>query len=341
VRVALILGFVAAASGAGYWFYRGYEPPYDYGALADDVAKLEGVLAKEPCDRPTIFALLQKMLSARNSGGVLRRAAAFSAKCGEEPKLLDFTYLAHQRLGELDKAVAELSRRIEQSPANPYYLAWRGGLYEEQGNLDLAVEDLQKAMTLYPAAIDIPQNLASVYEKQGKFCDAIVPLEEVAFRYDGHAFATGVRSRVTALEQKGVCTAGRGGRVTIRALAGSRMFRAKVRLLDKENARFVVDTGATYVTLTRRLADRLHLDLDRAPTRDLQTANGKREGTFVILPSVAIEGLSAERVPGVVVDDLGPDVDGLLGQSFLSRFEMKQAEGVLELSTRAETPSDR
>jgi aspartyl protease family protein len=44
-------------------------------------------------------------------------------------------------------------------------------------------------------------------------------------------------------------------------------------------------------------------------------------------------------VPAVVIDDLGPGVDGLLGQSFLSRFEMKQSRGVLELVARG--PDDR
>jgi aspartyl protease family protein len=116
---------------------------------------------------------------------------------------------------------------------------------------------------------------------------------------------------------------------------GNGLFRTKVILDDKETAAFVVDTGATYVTLSRKLADRLHLDLGNCPKRELQTANGKREGLFVILPSIAVEGLSTRRVPAVVIDDLGPGVDGLLGQSFLSRFEMKQARGVMELSPRA------
>ncbi len=121
--------------------------------------------------------------------------------------------------------------------------------------------------------------------------------------------------------------------MTIRDRVGNSMFRTKV-LLGAESANFVVDTGATYVTIARKVAERLRLNMDASPKGEILTANGKREGRFVILPSVAIEGLSTERVPAVVLDDIAPGVDGLLGQTFLSRFEMKQSRGTLELSRR-------
>jgi aspartyl protease family protein len=116
------------------------------------------------------------------------------------------------------------------------------------------------------------------------------------------------------------------------------MFVTKARVSSFETMTVLVDTGATYVAITRKVADRAHLDLEDAPRHEIMTANGKREGVFVILPSVAVGALSTERVPAVVVDDLGP-IDGLLGQSFLSRFEMKQSGGILDLSIRAPSSS--
>jgi clan AA aspartic protease (TIGR02281 family) len=334
VRQALFAIFGIAACGGLYWIYRAYERPYDYGKRASDVDSLEADLAKEPCDRPKVLSLLERMVTAGNNRGAIDRAAAFFTKCGDEPKLRDWTHLAHKRLGELDKAAGDLTKLIEHSPTHAYYRAWRAAIYEEQGNLAGAAEDLEKALSLYPAATDIPLNLATIYEKQGRFCDATVPLEGVVFRYSDKPFVANVRARLAALDRKGACTPAGGGRVTIRALDGG-MFATKVRLGEKEIAVFVVDTGASYVTLTRRLADRLKLDVSASPKKELQTVNGKADGLFVIIPSISIGELSTERVPAVVVGDLGRGVDGLLGQTFLSRFEMKQGAGMLELRARA------
>jgi aspartyl protease family protein len=340
IRLIVVAALLVAVGAGGYATYKAYEPRYDYGAVADDVARLERALEKEPCDQQNIALLLEQMLVAGDDRGVIGRAAAFSSKCRDESRVTELTYAAHERLGELDQANAELTRLVETTPRHPYYPVWRARIRERQGNLDGAAEDLQQALVLYPAATDIPLSLATILEKQGKPCDAIAPLEGVVFRYPNEGFVVGVRARLASLDDKGCAKTG-GARVTIRDVAGNGSFRTKVVLGEKETAAFVVDTGATYVTLSRKLADRLHLDLSTAPKRELQTANGKRDGLFVILPSIAIEGLSTRRVPAVVIDDLGPGVDGLLGQSFLSRFEMKQARGVMELSARATstTPS--
>jgi tetratricopeptide (TPR) repeat protein len=194
------------------------QPLADYGVHTAQVNRLEGVLAQEPCDRSRVRALLEQMLAAGDNRGALTRAATFSAKCGDEPKLREVTYGAHQRLGELDQAASDLTALIALFPANPYYHAWYGAILEQQGNLDGAASELRQALVLYPAATDIPQDLANVYERQGKFCDATVPLEGVLFRYVDKPFSANVKARIAALEEKGACTpAGAGVRVRPRS----------------------------------------------------------------------------------------------------------------------------
>jgi clan AA aspartic protease (TIGR02281 family) len=238
------------------------------------------------------------MLAKGDHRGVVDRAAVFTTKCGDHPPLHELTYVAHQRLGELDQAAADLSALIEHSPQMPYYDAWRASIYEEKRDFDRAADDLRQALARSPAAVDIPQRLADIYERQGKDCDAVVLLQQLAFRYEREAFAAGVRSRAEGLERKGACAA-----------------------------------GASFVAIPRKTSERLGLDLANAPTGKLATANGVREAQLVVLPSVSVGALKAERVTAVVVDDL-PGIDGLLGMSFLSRFEMRQAGGVIELSAR-------
>lgn len=336
VRGALALLGIVAVGGGGYWAYQASKPRYDYGALSGPLGKLEAELAQEPCDRQKTQELLRGMLAKGDHRGVVDRAATFTTKCGDHPPLREMTYVAHQRLGELDQAAADLSALIEHSPQMPYYYAWRASIYEEKRDFDRAAEDLRQALARYPAAVDIPQRLADIYERQGKNCDAVVLLQQLAFRYEREAFAAGVRSRVEGLERKGACNAGaasEGDHVTLRADPRHGTAITKVRLNDQAVGSFVVDTGASFVAIPRKTSERLGLDLTNAPTGKLATANGVREAQLVVLPSVSVGALKAERVTAVVVDDL-PGIDGLLGMSFLSRFEMRQSGGVIELSAR-------
>jgi len=129
-------------------------------------------------------------------------------------------------------------------------------------------------------------------------------------------------------------SAGGSGRAGIQVNPSEGVIRGRAKI-DGESGRFVVDTGASYVTLTRALVLRLKLDLERAPTVLLQTANGPRPGHLITVQAIEVQGVKAARVPAVVIDDLGGGIDGLLGLSFLSRFDLKQTRGTFEIASRS------
>ena len=92
------------------------------------------------------------------------------------------------------------------------------------------------------------------------------------------------------------------------------------------DVRFVVDTGASLVSLSRADARRVGLDPDRLAYFGLaQTANGRVSTAPVTLDSVTIGDFTARKVPGVVIDgDIGIS---LLGMTFLNRFGRVSFEG--------------
>ncbi|MDD5136971.1 MAG: retropepsin-like aspartic protease [Candidatus Omnitrophica bacterium] len=98
-------------------------------------------------------------------------------------------------------------------------------------------------------------------------------------------------------------------------------------LNDKVAATLVLDTGASIVVLTRRKGEELGLDL--TTSGDIATLNlaGGRTVTakMVILKSVRINDIEVKNVlTGVLLDDGGVAfTDGLLGMTFLSRFNLK------------------
>lgn len=88
------------------------------------------------------------------------------------------------------------------------------------------------------------------------------------------------------------------------------------------SVRFLVDTGATFVTLPASEARRLGLELDKARRAVSSTANGNVPVYVVTLDSVKVGDITLYNVPAVVNGGPGLDV-ALLGMSFLSRMDMR------------------
>ncbi len=96
--------------------------------------------------------------------------------------------------------------------------------------------------------------------------------------------------------------------------------------------RFMVDTGATLVALGRDDATRLGLDLSAARQGISQTANGPVPVQVLVLDRVRVGEVEVTQVGAVVMPQPMPYV--LLGNSFLSRFQMRRDNDVLRLELR-------
>ncbi|HET7867193.1 MAG TPA: TIGR02281 family clan AA aspartic protease [Burkholderiaceae bacterium] len=95
---------------------------------------------------------------------------------------------------------------------------------------------------------------------------------------------------------------------------------------------FMVDTGATTISMSSTDADRIGLKYQQGQPIGLQTANGVVRGWRVSLGSVRIGDVEVFNVDGVVANREMPFV--LLGNSFLSRFQMKRENDQMTLERR-------
>jgi clan AA aspartic protease (TIGR02281 family) len=112
--------------------------------------------------------------------------------------------------------------------------------------------------------------------------------------------------------------------------AGNSM-RVNVRLNDRVTAPFVLDTGASDVSLPAWVAKELGLDLEGARTGYYRTANGTVQQALVTLDSVEVGGARVENVPAHVNESMSV---GLLGLAFFNhfRYRIDPVSGIVTLS---------
>ena len=98
-------------------------------------------------------------------------------------------------------------------------------------------------------------------------------------------------------------------------------------LINGEKVDVLVDTGATGVAISQRVADKLNLQSINAVRTN--TANGDSIGYMVRLNSVKIGGVNANNVAAMIAPGLDGDV--LLGMSFLGRMDVRLFKGQMTI----------
>lgn len=96
-------------------------------------------------------------------------------------------------------------------------------------------------------------------------------------------------------------------------------------LLSQGSARtdgaFIIDTGATYTSISEEMAEQLGLNLERCEKIRITTANGRIEVPKILIQKLSVNGLEAYNVEATVIPIRhGSSFSGLLGLSFIRQF---------------------
>lgn len=102
--------------------------------------------------------------------------------------------------------------------------------------------------------------------------------------------------------------------------------------INGASARFVVDTGASMVSIGAGDARRIGVRIDEAPLTSAMTANGVVQVRRVQLDSIRVGAIELRNVAAVIHEQELPFV--LLGMSFLSRMDMQREGDTLTLKRR-------
>jgi clan AA aspartic protease (TIGR02281 family) len=113
-------------------------------------------------------------------------------------------------------------------------------------------------------------------------------------------------------------------------------FYVRLKLNNKMSARFLLDTGASALQISRAMFKKLKLREEKAKTVPVMLAGGGYvRGRVVDIAEVAIGEARVKNVKAIVLDYDNQGVgDGLLGMSFLENFifsmDTKKGELILE-----------
>jgi aspartyl protease family protein len=124
-----------------------------------------------------------------------------------------------------------------------------------------------------------------------------------------------------------------GARRAVTLAADSRGHFVANGAVNGAHIRFLVDTGATLVSIPASEASRLGIDFRKGRRGISQTANGAVAFWRVTLDSVTLGDVTINNVEGAVHESGGLDV-ALLGMSFLNRTEMRREGANLTLVKR-------
>ena len=99
-------------------------------------------------------------------------------------------------------------------------------------------------------------------------------------------------------------------------------------LINGKKVNVLVDTGATGVAISQKLANELGLE-SRHAVRTM-TANGESVAYMTRLESVQLGGIEAIDVAAIIAPGLGGDA--LLGMSFLARMDVRLYQGTMTIT---------
>ena len=123
---------------------------------------------------------------------------------------------------------------------------------------------------------------------------------------------------------------GGGSQIVLSAGSGGHFFAPGS--INGKAVEFVVDTGATFVSMGAAEATRLGIDYNKGQRGMSNTANGQIVVYRVALASVRVGDVQVYNVEAVVAQLPMPQV--LLGNSFLTRFQMKRENDTMTLTKR-------
>ncbi len=279
------------------------------------------------CDKTAIYRLSKGLAEKGERKPAATALLAFAAAC---PKADGERYLAANFLfgmGDYAAVVPIMDDLIERHPEIDQYYYVRAQALDALGRHDEAISDLNSALALVDDLKQVSSQLfttlASAYAKAGQFCQAMTVIQTYLHADVAKRDTAATRKLISGYGEKGNCAQSyaQGTEVIPRPRPDVTIVRAKI---NGKQGNFLLDTGASLVALSPEFAAKANASTsDKGRRLVVHTANGVTNAELTTLSSVEIGKVKADMVSAAILSKpIGPGIDGLLGMSFLARFDV-------------------
>lgn len=299
-------------------------------------------LKREPCDQKSIDDLAQML----DKLGYRRQAAdglyRFVKNCGAPLGALNRSVSIFLKLTDYPKAVEVADEYVRRAPSdqNAHYL--RALALEGAGDYRRALTDYSDTIELFSSdkrmiSSNVFVHMAAAYAALKQFCEAAAPINRWVALDPATRDNSKTQKMIADYERQGNCVSSTEFRKESFPMHGQKGVVTVKAEINGVRGLFVLDTGASYVSVKSAFASKARIP-DNGSEITLMTANGQAKGKLSTADKIVLGKLQATNVPIAVQSGIdagyGAGVDGLLGMSFLSRFEVQMASGSIEVRTR-------
>jgi clan AA aspartic protease (TIGR02281 family) len=293
-----------------------------------------------------VMSQLRLLLARAVQEGFAVQAASFFdaevlARADDVSLLSDVVILTAESYG-FEEAINLMENVIEnEQPKNDrektQLTELHSGLYQNWLNALLEGGNIQKAWQVYErGGQQLPDDL-NIYLFGVKLALAENDWRTAEELLTAKDYPAALRDQVSVLQKQISELKDQQEKIAIRFMPGSRLIPVTASLNQGTLQEFIVDTGASMVTIPYSTAADLGIIITvRNPRRKVFTAGGVVYAPEVVLASVTLAGFETSNVKALVIDlPDRPDL-GLLGLNYLSRFRMdlNTDEGVLLLTPK-------
>jgi tetratricopeptide (TPR) repeat protein len=344
---------LAVGGGAFYWYHtsKGSEFERVYSQLGiqplpSNVERQQQVqsrlaqLSREACYRDAIVGLGRALLDAGYPRETATSLRSFVKRCGSAPEILPLAYTGLERINDFSGALEVANELVEAAPESGPFRYWRALAYDRTGKFSLAVLDYMNSVQLMGNPKTIPGYVfyewSRTYAALGRYCDAITPIEMYILLDPANRRTPQTVKIISDYAEKGNCN----NRYTTGAarvsFAGTADVRTLTVVVNGVVGTLILDTGATFVSITSQFAFKARVATEPGNQVIMKTVGGKALAEIGYANSVSVGKAEALGVVTAVLRDdsnpFGNRVDGLLGMSFLSRFNIKLSPTAIELT---------
>lgn len=312
-------------------FYRRFDiEPLPRGVTdRSPTAEHLAALVREPCDWQATYAFAVDLQQAGYAREAAKIFIAFSEKCRPSDVALYSAADMLYGLSDLPAAIKVSDELITIAPdlAQPYYM--RAQIFHDAKRDKDAIDAFQTFLgltaDLHLLNGEVFRRMSLSYAALGQYCEAMTPIQTWISLNPIANDTAALQTLIRDYSAKGKCEGSYALGKDHFATHGKDVI-VVTASVNGVKGQFIVDTGASVVSMTQHFAETAKVPMTGGFSVRMQTANGISNAQSSSASKIQLGHIEANDVAAVVLPSestsLGDGIDGLLGRSFLSRFDV-------------------